>query len=92
MIKDVYKRQVYQVSEYTGWKTIGILPDKEISKSIMPLQTGTAVAAVLGICLLYTSNAKIPTIEEAAICCASCRPKRLKIGAMGMAIHLAMGV
>ena len=30
---------VYQVSEYTGWKTIGILPDKEISKSIMPLQT-----------------------------------------------------
>ncbi|WP_287713392.1 cache domain-containing sensor histidine kinase [Blautia sp.] len=42
---------VYQVSEYTGWKTIGILPDKEISKSIMPLQTGTAVAAVLGILL-----------------------------------------
>ena len=38
---------VYQVSEYTGWKTIGILPDKEISKSIMPLQTGTAVAYAL---------------------------------------------
>lgn len=42
---------IYQVSEYTGWKTIGILPDKEISKSLMPLQTGTAVAAVLGILL-----------------------------------------
>lgn len=40
---------VYQVSEYTGWKTVGILPDKEISKSILPLQTGTAVAAFVGI-------------------------------------------
>lgn len=42
---------VYQVSEYTGWKTVGILPDKEISKSILPLQTGTAVAAFVGILL-----------------------------------------
>lgn len=40
---------VYQVSEYTGWKTVGILPDKEIGKSILPLQTGTAVAAFVGI-------------------------------------------
>ena len=25
---------IYQVSEYTGWKTIGILPDKEISNPL----------------------------------------------------------
>ena len=57
--------------------------------------TKNALAAATALPLIKVAgmdNAKIPTIEEAAICCASCRPKRLKIGAMGMAIHLAMGV
>lgn len=49
---------VYQVSQDTGWKTIGILPVREISKSIMPLQMGTGAAVLSGILLsLFLSAA-----------------------------------
>lgn len=40
---------VYQLSQKTGWKTIGIIPSGEITKSIMPLQTGTAVMLLAGL-------------------------------------------
>jgi len=42
---------VYVVSEYTGWKTIGILPDKVITDSIIPLQLATMIAIAAGIIL-----------------------------------------
>lgn len=39
---------VYQVSEYTGWKTIGVIPKKEITKAVMPLQSGTIAMLLIG--------------------------------------------
>lgn len=42
---------VYQVSEYTGWKAIAIIPEKEIKKAVMPLQFGTVIVLALSIFL-----------------------------------------
>ncbi len=40
---------VYYVSEYTGWKTIGILPDREITKAVLPLNYGVAGSVITGL-------------------------------------------
>ncbi len=42
---------VYYVSEYTGWKTIGILPDREITKAVLPLNYGVAGSVITGLLL-----------------------------------------
>lgn len=39
---------VYRVSQETGWKTIGVIPSGEVTKSIMPLQIGTIVTILVG--------------------------------------------
>ena len=42
---------VYYVSEYTGWKTIGILPNREITKAVLPLNYGVAGSVTIGLLL-----------------------------------------
>lgn len=42
---------IYQVSDYTGFKSIGILPAKEIAQAIQPVQYATIAAIIVGIIL-----------------------------------------
>ncbi len=44
-------RVVYQVSDYTGFKAIGILPAKEIASAIAPVQIAMAATILVGIFL-----------------------------------------
>lgn len=42
---------VYQMSDYTGFKTVAILPAKEITSAVTPLQLATMTALVVGLFL-----------------------------------------
>lgn len=42
---------IYQVSDYTGFKTIGIIPEKEITVAIRPVQLVTMVSLAAGVIL-----------------------------------------
>lgn len=42
---------VYQVSDYTGFKAIGILPAKEIASAVVPVQLAMAATILVGIFL-----------------------------------------
>lgn len=44
-------RVVYQVSDYTGFKAIGILPAKEIASAVAPVQIAMAATILVGIFL-----------------------------------------
>lgn len=44
-------RVVYQVSDYTGFKAIGILPEKEIASAVAPVQIAMAATILVGIFL-----------------------------------------
>lgn len=44
-------RVVYQVSDYTGFKAIGILPAKEIASALAPVQIAMAATILVGIFL-----------------------------------------
>ncbi len=42
---------VYQVSDYTGFKAIGILPAREIASAVAPVQTAMIVTMLVGLVL-----------------------------------------